>query len=176
MTALQVTPSQTAGPYLAIGLCREPQNRVVPEGSDGAIWIRGMLLDGAGDPIPDGLVEIWQADATGAYRPDFGFGRCGTHETGGSFAFLTVKPGRVPDQQGTLQAPHLTVFVFARGILKPLHTRMYFADEDEANAADPVLSAIDPSYHAALIAQREDDGLSWDIHVQGEGQPAFFAL
>jgi protocatechuate 3,4-dioxygenase alpha subunit len=174
--ALVPTPSQTAGPYVSIGLCREPQNLLVPEATPGALWIRGTLLDGAGDPIPDGLIEIWQADPSGTYRPNFGFGRFGTHETEGRFAFFTVKPGRVPAPDGRLQAPHLTVFVYARGILKPLHTRMYFPDEEEANASDPVLGGVDPSYRDAMTAEPGPHGLHWDIHVQGERQPAFFAL
>ncbi len=173
---LEPTPSQTAGPFVSIGLCRTPQHLVVPEGTEGAVWIRGTLLDGAGDPIPDGVVEIWQADPGGTYRDDFGFGRFGTQDSEGRFEFLTVKPGQVPWTDGRPQAPHITVLVFARGLLKPLHTRMYFPDEEAANEADPVLAAIDPVYHGALVAKAEDGGLRFDLQLQGDRQPAFFAL
>lgn len=178
MTAgLVPTPSQTAGPYVSLGLCRRPQHLIVPEGTPGAIWIRGTLYDGAGEPVPDAVIETWQADPEGTYRGDFGFGRFGTDETGGTYELLTVKPGRVPwPDDGRLQAPHLTVLVFARGLLKPLHTRMYFPDEEEANAADPVLSALDESYREAMIAVPDGDGLRFDISFQGDRQPAFFAV
>ena len=116
------------------------------------------------------MVEIWQATAEGVYRGDFGWGRCGTGPDG-RFDFVTVKPG------GVAQAPHLTILVFARGLLKPLLTRMYFPDEEVANAADPVLRGIDdPDEVATLVAQVEEDGLRFDIHLQGAEQTTFFAL
>ena len=167
---LEPTPSQTAGPYFAIGLSVRPQSELVPPGSDGAVRIVGRLLDGAGDPVPDGVVEIWQADASGEYRPDFGFGRCGADDDG-RFSFVTVKPGPVGGQ-----APHLTVFVFSRGLLKHLHTRMYFPDEEAANAADTVLAGVPEGDRATLVAVPEEGGLRFDIRLQGEGQTVFFAL
>ena len=184
-----LTPSQTSGPYLSIGLLRELiTGAVVSPDDPRAIRIRGRLFDGAGDPVPDGMVEIWQANAAGRYahpadtRDDvpleegfLGFGRSGTVDDGW-FEFVTVKPGRVPAGDGRLQAPHLVVSVFARGLLKRLATRLYFPDEEEANAADPVLSELADAERATLIAQPEDGGLRFDIHLQGEGQTAFFLV
>ena len=182
-------PSQTAGPYLSIGLLREHiQASVVPDDDPRAIRIRGRLLDGNGDPVPDGLVEIWQANVAGRYahpddtRTDIpleegfrGFGRSGTVDDGW-FEFVTVKPGRVPGPDNELQAPHLVVLVFARGLLKQLVTRLYFPDESEANAADPILSELDETERATLIARGEDGGLRFDIRLQGEGETTFFAV
>jgi protocatechuate 3,4-dioxygenase, alpha subunit len=182
-------PSQTAGPYLAIGLLREHiRASVVPDDDPRAIRIRGQLLDGNGDPVPDGLVEIWQANVAGRYahpddtRTDIpleegfrGFGRSGTVDDGW-FEFVTVKPGRVPGPDNELQAPHLVVLVFARGLLKQLVTRLYFPDESEANAADPILSELDETERATLIARGEDGGLRFDIRLQGEGETIFFAI
>ena len=136
MTELVLTPSQTAGPFLTIGLVDGPiTNRLVDEVDPRAIRISGVVLDGAGDPVADGLVEIWQANATGRYahpaddREDvpledgfWGFGRSATQD-GGRFDFVTVKPGRVPWVDGHLQAPHHHVGVFARGLLKRVATR-----------------------------------------------------
>lgn len=189
MAQLPLTPSQTVGPYLKIGLLGGPIGpELVPPGTRGATRIHGLLLDGAGDPVPDGMVEIWQASAAGRYarprddralplEPGFtGFGRSGTAD-GGRFELLTVKPGRVPDRDGVLQAPHLLVGVFARGLLKRLATRMYFPDELEANAEDPVLAGLDPAARATLVAQPDGDGaLRFDICLQGEGQTTFFAV
>ena len=158
------TPSQTVGPYFALGLLDRRANELVPEG----IRITGRVLDGAGEPVPDAMVEIWQADDDGRYRPDFGWGRAGC-EGEGRFSFVTRKPGRV---QG--QAPHLSVLVFARGLLKPVRTRMYFPDEEAANATDPVLCAVDDA--RTLIARSTEDGLEFDIHLQGEDETVFFAL
>jgi protocatechuate 3,4-dioxygenase, alpha subunit len=182
-------PSQTTGPYLSIGLLGDLiGSSLVPEDDPRAVRIRGRLLDGSGDPVPDGMVEIWQANAAGRYahpedaRGDIpleegfvGFGRSGTTDEGW-FEFLTVKPGQVPAPDGGLQAPHLVVIVFARGLLKQLVTRLYFPDEAEANAADPVLSELDDGERATLIAQPEDGGLLFDIHLQGDAQTTFFAV
>ena len=181
-------PSQTSGPFLSIGLLREHiGSSVVPDDDPRAIRIRGRLLDGNGDAVPDGMIEIWQANAAGRYahpedaRSDIpleegflGFGRSGTVNDGW-FEFVTVKPGRVPAPGGELQAPHLVVLVFARGLLKHLVTRLYFPDEPEANAADPVLSELDESERATLIAH-EDGGLRFDIHLQGDFETTFFAV
>jgi protocatechuate 3,4-dioxygenase, alpha subunit len=160
------TPSQTVGPYFSIGLAREPANELVPEAD--AIRITGRVLDGAGEPVPDAVVELWQADEDGGYRPDFGWGRCGS-DADGRFSFTTVKPGRVD-----AQAPHLTLMVFARGLLKPVLTRMYFPDEEEANAQDPVLSGVENP--APLVAQATDGGLEFDVRLQGERESVFFAV
>ena len=182
-------PSQTSGPFLSIGLLRDHLGpSVVSEDDPRAIRIRGRLLDGNGDPVPDGLIEIWQANAAGRYaheedtRTDIpledgfrGFGRSGTVDDGW-FEFVTVKPGRVPAPDGELQAPHLVVLVFARGLLKQLLTRLYFPDESEANAADPILSELDETERATLIARAEDEGLRFDIRLQGDGETTFFAV
>jgi len=134
------------------------------------------------------MVEIWQANAAGRYahpedgRDDVpledgftGFGRSGTEDEG-RFEFVTVKPGAVPWPGGGMQAPHIDVGVFSRGLLKRLATRIYFPDEAEANAADPVLSALDPDERATLIAIPDGDGLRFDIRMQGDDQTTFFAV
>ena len=189
-TELGLSPSQTVGPYLSIGLTRE---LIVPELVDPsdprAIGIHGTLLDGAGEPVPDGMVEIWQANAAGRYAHEAddrdevaledgfrGFGRSGTVDAG-RFRFVTVKPGRVPWPEGGLQAPHLLVGVFARGLLKRAATRMYFPDEISANEDDPVLTRLDSDGRATLIAVPESDGsLRFDIRLQGDGHTTFFAV
>ena len=168
------TPSQTVGPFFSFGLCTRPTHLIAPEGRYGTLHIRGRVIDGAGDGVPDALVEIRQADQAGIYRPDSGWGRCGTG-AGGDFEFLTVKPGAV--EWGTVrQAPHLNVLVFARGLLKPLGTRIYFPDEVEANETDPVLSGLEPHERATLMAVPDGDALIIDIRLQGERQTTFFAL
>jgi protocatechuate 3,4-dioxygenase alpha subunit len=188
MTELVLTPSQTAGPFLTIGLSGGPiRNRLVDEADPRAIRIWGVLLDGAGEPVADGLVEIWQANAMGRYahpaddREDipledgfWGFGRSETVD--GRFEFVTVKPGRVPWVDGRLQAPHLLVGVFARGLLKRVATRMYFPDEEAANAEDPLLLALEPAERTTLVARAEDGALHFDIVLQGTGQTTFFAV
>jgi protocatechuate 3,4-dioxygenase alpha subunit len=178
-TELAPTPSQTVGPYLSIGLLGEPiTSSLVDPGDPRALRIDGTLLDGAGEPVPDGMVEIWQADAQGRYgEPGFrGFGRSGTVDAG-RFSFVTLKPGPVPWPGGGLQAPHILVGVFARGLLKRTVTRIYFPDEVEANAADPVLSRLDPAARATLVAvPASDDVLRFDIRLQGDGHTTFFAV
>ncbi len=181
--SLSRTPAQTAGPYLAIGLAWEDGPFVVPQDTPGAVWIRGRLLDGAGDPVPDGALEIWGADPEGrfAHPGDAGstttfrgFGRCMTAADGG-FRFLTRKPGVVRMSDGRPQAPHLDAIVHARGILTRLVTRIYFADEAAANAADPVLGAIaDPDARRTLLATPASDGYTIDIHLQGPSETIFF--
>jgi protocatechuate 3,4-dioxygenase alpha subunit len=180
------SPSQTIGPYLSLGMPWLDGPFVVPQGTPGSIWIRGRVTDGAGDPVPDGMVESWQADAEGRFDhpddprgpgndPGFrAFGRCLTDEAG-EYAVLTVKPGRVPAATGDgLQAPHIDVTVFARGLLKHLVTRLYFEDE-ESNADDPVLALVgDARRRATLVAARTDDGYRFDIRLQGEGESVFF--
>jgi protocatechuate 3,4-dioxygenase, alpha subunit len=177
MTDFGPTPSQTVGPFFSFGLCVLPAaNELVTPDVEDEIVIAGRVLDGAGDPLPDAMVEIWQADAEGVYRGDFGWGRSGTGANG-EFSFVTVKPGRVPGPDGTLQAPHLTMLVFARGMLKAAQTRVYFADEAEANAEDPVLNGIeDEAARASLVAGHAENGFRFDIHLQGDHQTAFFAV
>jgi protocatechuate 3,4-dioxygenase, alpha subunit len=166
------TPSQTVGPYFSIGLPWEDGPEVVPEGTEGAIWLRGTVLDGAREPIPDAVIETWQADPDGRYEtPGFrGFGRCPTDATG-AWAIRTVKPGAAAGQ-----APHIAVSVFARGLLHRVVTRIYFADEEEANAADPVLAGLDDAARATLVAAPEDDGYRFDVRLQGPDETAFFAV
>jgi protocatechuate 3,4-dioxygenase alpha subunit len=187
--ALPPTPSQTVGPYLAIGLLRELATpEVVPRTDPRAIVIRGRLLDGAGAPVPDGMVETWQANAAGRYRHPaderadvpledgfLGFGRSGT-DADGTWEIVTVRPGRVPAAGGALQAPHVAVSVFARGVLKRLATRIYFPDEEQANAADPLLARLSPAERSTLVARADGDGLRHEIRLQGPGQTVFLAL
>jgi protocatechuate 3,4-dioxygenase alpha subunit len=189
MTDLGLTPSQTAGPFLAIGLIAGPlTNRLVDESDPRAIRIHGLLVDGAGDPVADGMVEIWQANAAGRYahpaddRAEIpledgfrGYGRSDTAD-GGRFEFVTVKPGRVPWADGRLQAPHLLVGVFARGLLKRVATRMYFPGEERANGEDPVLAGLDPAERETLVARADDGAVRFDIVLQGAGQTTFFAV
>jgi protocatechuate 3,4-dioxygenase alpha subunit len=174
---VRTTPSQTVGPFFAIELPYSDGPYVVAEGTAGAVWLRGRLIDGAGDPVPDGMIETWQADPHGRFDSDFrGFGRSGTDEKG-EWAILTLKPAAVPGPDGRLQAPHIDVSVFSRGLLHRLVTRIYFADEEEANAGDPVLSALpDDEARATLIAAREGDGYRHDIYMQGARETVFFAI
>lgn len=180
------TPSQTVGPYLALALPWRDGPDVVTGTTAGAIRIDGRLTDGAGEPVPDGLVEIWQADPDGRFdHPDDprgpvasgfrGFGRSAT-DADGAFWFRTVKPGPLPTPDGGVEAPHLDVSVFARGLLHRVVTRLYFPDEPAANAADPVLSALDPADRALLTAVADGDGLRFDIRLQGDGETPFFAV
>jgi protocatechuate 3,4-dioxygenase, alpha subunit len=189
MTEVALTPSQTTGPYLEIGLIGGPiSSNLVDESDPRAIILSGMLSDGAGDPVPDGMIEIWQANAAGRYahpaddREEIpleegftGFGRSATDEAG-RFGFVTVKPGPVPWVDGRLQAPHLVVGIFARGLLKRVATRMYFPDEGVANAEDPVLFGLEPEEQASLVARENDGALYFDIVLQGPGQTTFFAV
>jgi protocatechuate 3,4-dioxygenase alpha subunit len=186
VTALP-TPSQTIGPFFAVGLLWPDGPQVVADGTPGALRLSGRLLDGAGDPVPDALVETWQADPEGRFDhpddprgasayPGFrGFGRSQTVD--GEFAICTLKPGRVPDGEGGRQAPHIDVSVFARGLLDRVVTRIYFADEAEANAEDVVLRSL-PSDEArrTLIATPTDDGYRFDVHLQGDRETVFFAV
>ncbi len=179
------TPSQTIGPFFAIGLPWPDGPYVVPEGAPGAIWIRGSVLDGEGSPIPDAMVETWQADPDGRFgHPDDprgavagfrGFGRASTDDDG-RYGILTMKPGPVPAPDGSPEAPHIDVSVFARGLLKRVVTRIYFADEAEANAIDPVLSQVPGADGGTLIAEPTDDGYRFDIHLQGERETVFFEV
>ena len=169
------TPSQTVGPFFSFGLCDRALDEVVPTGSAGALDLHGRVLDGAGEGIPDAMVEVWQADADGTYREGFGWGRSGTAADGG-YRLLVAKPGLVPDDAGRLQAPHLTLLVFARGLLKHVHPRVYFPDAAEANAADPTLVVLEPEERDRLVAVAEDGRLRFDVRLQGDEQTPFFAL
>ena len=165
------TPSQTVGPYFALGLDARDAAQVVPPDGDGPIRLGGCVRDGEGAPVSDAMVEVWQADQEGRYRPDFGWARSAT-DADGHYSLVIVKPGRVADENGDLQAPHLTVLVFARGLLKPVLTRMYFPDEEEANAEDQVLGGLDDP--SSLVARPTAGGLAFDIGLQGE--TVFFAV
>ena len=182
------TPSQTVGPFLSIGMSWDDGEWVVADGTPGAFWIRGRLIDGAGDGVPDGVVETWQADPDGRFdHPDDPRGavaRQGSAATPGRrprptdpFAIHTVKPGLVPDGDGGSQAPHIDISVLARGLLDRVVTRCYFADEAAANAADPVLGSLpDDASRATLVAEVAPDGYRLDIVLQGERETTFFAV
>ena len=193
MSTFPLTSSQTVGPFFAPALLREDARRNVltrPETIGERIRIAGRVLDGDGVPVPDALVEIWQANAHGRYYhaadqgpapldPSFcGFGRSGTAEDG-SYWFETVKPGPVPFAGERLQAPHICVTVFARGLLNHLVTRLYFEDEP-TNAGDPVLQCVPADRRATLLARRESGDTAvvyrFDIVLQGAGETAFFNL
>ncbi len=188
MLSEPLTPSQTVGPFLAIGLPWPDGPFVVPEGTAGAIAITGRVFDGAGDPVTDALVETWQADPDGRFaHPDDprgaapagfrGFGRCPTGPDG-SYRIVTLKPGPLPSPDGGTEAPHLDVSVFARGLLDRVVTRVYFPDEARANEADPVLASLgDPALAATLVAAPGPEGtgeLRFDIHLQGDQETVFF--
>ena len=186
MSRLRTTPSATVGPYWSIGLTWDDGPHVVEPDAPGAIWIRGRVFDGAGQPLAVGLVETWQADPDGRFdHPDDprgpaggdfrGFGRAGT-DAEGRYGILTLKPGPVPGPGGATQAPHIAVSVFARGLLNRVVTRMYFADEADANASDPVLAAVPEEKRGTLIAERTDDGYRFDVRLQGQGETAFFDI
>ncbi|MFD9893108.1 protocatechuate 3,4-dioxygenase subunit alpha [Amycolatopsis sp. NPDC059027] len=178
------TPSQTVGPYLSIGLPWPDGPYVVPEGTPGGVWIRGTVFDGAGEPIPDAMIETWQADPSGRFdhpddprgaaAPGFrGFGRCPT-DTAGHYGIFTVLPGVVPGEDGAPQAPHVDVSVFARGLLHRVVTRVYFEDQD--NTGDPVLASVPEDRRHTLIAAKTADGYRFDVRLQGGGETVFFAL
>jgi len=159
-----ITPSQTVGPFFSLGLLDQSSNELVA----GGIRITGRVLDGGGEPVPDAMLEMWQADEQGRYRPDFGWGRSGC-DAEGRYSFVTCKPGAVEGQ-----APHITLMVFARGLLKPVLTRLYFPDEEEANAGDRVLAAVEQP--ETLVARNSGDKLEFDIRLQGDLETAFFVV
>jgi protocatechuate 3,4-dioxygenase alpha subunit len=196
-TIVGITPTQTVGPFFLDCLLRPDMRRNVlrrPETEGSPIRIEGHLYDGDHAPVPDGMIEIWQADASGRY-PDsaawglepaaigfIGFGRSGTDETG-LFWFETIKPGAVPFDRhtvpGRMQSPHIGVMIHARGLLNHVVTRLYFADEP-ANLADPVLLRVPESRRGTLLATPEPGTLPalyrFDIILQGAGETAFFNL
>ena len=183
-----VTPSQTVGPFFAIGLPWDGGPLAVPADAPGAIRIAGTVYDGNGQAVPDSLIETWQADPEGRFADLHGYGgpsrmqrfrgfaRCGAEDGDGSFEILTVKPGRVPWPGGGEQAPHIDVSVFARGMLHRCVTRIYFADEPDANAADPVLQTVPSERRATLLAQPVAGGYTFDVRLQGDDETVFFAI
>ncbi len=197
---LKETASQTAGPYVHIGCVPNfsgiegvyPEDLGVSMVNDDTrgerIGISGQVLDGTGSPLKDALLEIWQADSDGLYNspaelrgtadPNFtGWGRQPTDMESGTYRFETVKPGRVPWTDGRLQAPHVNFWIVARGINLGLNTRMYFADEEAANAEDPILQRIEHRVRVpTLLAQRDGDGYRFDIRLQGDNETIFFDI
>jgi protocatechuate 3,4-dioxygenase, alpha subunit len=185
---LRGLPSQTVGPFFHFSLTANADlGRLVTEKTKGErIRLRFRLLDGDGRPVPDGMIEIWQADASGKYShpadpqkrdsdPSFrGFGRLAT-DAEGACAFETIRPGRVADGQGSTQAPHINVSVFARGLLARLCTRVYF-EGDAAQGADPVLALVPEKRRQTLVAKRGAAPGEWvfDIHLQGAEETVFF--
>jgi protocatechuate 3,4-dioxygenase alpha subunit len=201
---LKESPSQTAGPYVHIGtnpnwveitgVWRQDLGLVIvgPDTKGERVILEGQVTDGAGSPVRDALIEIWQADAQGLHNspaetrgqadPAFaGWARQPLSDADGTFRFETIRPGRVPYPDGRMQAPHVTIWIVARGINLGLHTRLYFGDETEANASDPLLNRIpEPARRATLIAPRgERDGLPvfrFDIRLQGETETVFLDM
>jgi len=184
--SLLTTPSQTVGPYLKIGFTALAVDAIAPAGAAGEhLTIEGRVVDGDGKPVNDAVLEIWQADADGKYvhaedanasrSGKFrGFGRILT-DAAGAFRFTTVKPGAVPGPNGSMQAPHLVVTVFMRGLLKHLLTRIYFPD-DPGNADDPVLLLVPADRRATLVAKPSPAKatLQWNLVLQGENETVFF--
>jgi protocatechuate 3,4-dioxygenase, alpha subunit len=189
---MKQTPSQTVGPFFSLGLTEKAMNVLWSDATQGEkIRIEGYVFDGDGQPVPDAMVEIWQANTYGRYShpddkqekpldPNFlGWGRCGTDKKG-LFSFETVKPGAVPGPDESVQAPHINVTVFARGMLVHAFTRIYFADEP-ANETDPVLKSIKdkPRRRTLMAARDEKDGkpvYRFDIRLQGEKETVFFDM
>ncbi len=188
-----ITPSQTVGPFFHFSLTPTDydfrgiagDNLITPDAVGDHIRIAGRLIDGAGNPVPDAIVEIWQADgagryagtATGANTSFKGFGRTATSKEG-AFGFTTVKPGAVPGPDGRPQAPHINVGIFARGMLKRLFTRIYFEGEP-GNAGDAILALVRADRRATLIARPDGirDGLPlfvFDVRLRGDGETVFF--
>ncbi|MGJ7039867.1 protocatechuate 3,4-dioxygenase alpha subunit [Shinella sp. BE166] len=197
---LKESASQTAGPYVHIGLTpnfagiggvyeSDLGTTMVNDKTLGRrITITGRVLDGTGTPLRDALIEIWQADAAGLYNspselrgsadPNFtGWGRCPTNGETGEYRFETIKPGRVPFRDGRPMAPHISLWIVARGINLGLNTRLYFGDEEAANTEDPVLARIEHRARVpTLIATAEGDSYRFDIHLQGEKETVFFDI
>lgn len=197
---LKETPSQTAGPYVHIGCVpnfsgiegifpEDLGNSMINDQTRGErITIIGQVFDGTGTPLRDAMLEIWQADGKGLYNspselrgtadPNFaGWGRQPTDMETGTFRFETVKPGRVPLADGRLQAPHVNFWIVARGINLGLNTRMYFADEEAANAEDPILQRVEHKVRVpTLLAARDGDAYRFDIRLQGDDETIFFDI
>jgi len=183
---LTPTPSQTVGPYLHLGLTDTRSiSRIAGDGTKGErVWLTFRVLDGEGVPVSDAMIELWQADSDGNYPLQDGtvdgaafggFGRLATAEDG-SCTFETIRPGSVPGPGDTAQAPHINVSILGRGILKRLSTRLYF-EEEQANAADPVLALVPENRRATLLARRDPARSgTWifDVRLRGEGETVFF--
>lgn len=163
-----LTPSQTVGPFLHIGLPWPDGPLAAPADAPGAITIEGQMVDGAGEPVPDALVETWQVAPEGIR----GFARCPT-DPEGRYRITTVRPDPQPDREGRVEAPHIDVSVFSRGLLDRLVTRIYFPDAPE-NDTDPVLASIDPARRGTLIATVAAGGYRFDIRLQGGAETVFF--
>lgn len=199
-TRFRESPSQTAGPFVHIGCTpghiglggvypEDLGSRMVTAETRGErITVTGRILDGTGTPLRDAMLEIWQADAEGLFNSRSerrgtadpaltGWGRQAVDLDTGVYCFETIKPGRVPWPDGRLQAPHIMVWIVARGINLGLHTRMYFSDEGEANAADPLLARIEHRDRVkTLIGQRDGDTVTFDIHLQGDAETVFLDI
>ena len=184
--SLYATANQTVGPYLHIGLDWLITRNIAPAGVKGErVAVQGRLVDGDGTGVSDGVIEIWQANSYGKYphpedrqnkplEKNFrGFGRVAT-DAKGAFRFTTIKPGAVPGPDGHVQAPHLAITIFMRGMLRHLMTRMYFPD-DGGNGADPILKLVPPARRATLIARKRGKGaLEWNVILQGRNETVFF--
>jgi protocatechuate 3,4-dioxygenase alpha subunit len=186
--SLTATTWQTVGPFFSIGFSWLYRDNLAGPGVSGErVEISGRILDGEGNPVPDGIVEIWQANSQGKYahpddsrekpaEADFtGYGRVPT-DSAGRFRFTTIKPGRVPGPNGNLQAPHLEISVFTRGLLRRLITRIYFPDEP-GNAEDLALNLVDAGRRGTLIAKSMNGrpgALEWNVILQGPGETVFF--
>jgi len=180
MTDYIATPSQTVGPFFHFGITTDQQLGTLAASAVGErLHLRIRLFDGAGTPLPDAMVEIYQANAAGEYgTPGFsGFGRLAT-QMDGSCTFETIRPGRVKDAGGRMQAPHINVCLFARGILRHLYTRMYFAGDPELDA-DPILGLVPADRRSTLLASPAEGtsgSWEWTIRLQGDGETVFFDL
>jgi len=182
------TPSQTVGPFYSIGMPWDGGPFAVAAGTPGAIRLTGNVYDGHGELVPDNVIETWQADPEGRFADLWGyggpselegfrgFGRSGEEIGDGSYEIVTVKPGPVPGLGGAMQAPHIDVTVFARGMLNRVVTRVYFPEDAEAHASDPVLSSVPAERRSTLIAAAIDGGYRFDIRLQGPGETVFFAI
>jgi protocatechuate 3,4-dioxygenase alpha subunit len=177
VTALPPTPGQTVGPFFGFALPYDGDSELVPPGSAGAIRLSGLVLDGAGDPVPDALIELWQPDADGVVprepgslrRDGFtftGWGRAATDNTG-RYSFTTVAPG--PTVPGA--APYFALTVFARGLLDKLHTRAYLPGASPER--DRLLASVAPERRDTLLARPDRHGLVFDVRLQGEGETVF---
>ena len=188
--SLQATTSQTVGPYFKIGFRWLDQDQLAPQNASGErVTIHGRIFDGDDVPIPDAILEIWQANAHGKYahpedaqnkplEPGFtGYGRVPVKRDG-TFQFTTIKPGPVPGPEGREQAPHLLISLFMRGLLRRLVTRIYFPD-DPRNPGDCILNLVEAERRPTLIAQNDSGKpgvLEWNIHMQGNSETVFFDL
>ncbi len=198
----ELTPSQTVGPFYAYGLTPRGRAKWDPDGTYSwketvgsdlvtpdvvgeRIRIEGAIYDGDGKPIPDAMLEIWQADGNGRYSNEpgsrrlpntsfKGFGRSAC-DRDGVFQFDTVKPGAVAGADGKMQAPHIVVSIFARGMLRQVHTRIYF-DGDSGNAGDAVLNLVPADRRETLIARKNGNVWRWDVHMQGDKETVFFQV